>query len=620
MQQSRRTFYASGGIYVSTRELRPRSPLVPAVNSLVFVALGTLAFSALVASAQIPGRLPESSVVSASPATMDRVGVDLARPKTLTVTDVIVLVLKNNRDVESSRIDLETAGLNLQAAKGVYDPTIGASAFFDHQETPVSSILGGTANGKLIESHLEATPTFSGLLPWGGSYQASFSNSRTTSNNVFIPLNAQFPSSLLLQFTQPLFRNRRTDESRRRIEVARHNMSMSDQQFREQLIDTVTNALNAYWSLSLELQNLSIQTGSLQEAQRLVDSVRRQSQQGIRSPIDVTESENRVQTLAQNVSSAKETVTRAENALKVLITPDRNSPLWSQPLIPTGRAELPEGRSSELHMSLDEAIRTALEKRPEIGQWKISSEVNQTNIRYQREQTKPQIDLTASYTASGLSGHVAARGPNPLFSANDDVRQRTNILSQLAGLPPLPPSASITVPDVFVGGYDQSLANLLEQRFPSAHVGLQFSLPLHNRVAEANLALSMADAHRLKNQRQRIELTIEADVRNALQAVHSAQETLAAARDSEKLASDQYASELRRFQAGISSVFLVLQRQDDLTEAHDRSASALATLRKNVTGLERAVATTLDVHNIVITNPRTGQTQYRNATPANPPK
>ena len=61
-------------------------------------------------------------------------------------------------------------------------------------------------------------------------------------------------------------------------------------------------------------------------------------------------------------------------------------------------------------------------------------------------------------------------------------------------------------------------------------------------------------------------------MRNALQAVTSAQSRLEAATLARRSAEEQYSSEQRQFQAGTSTVFLVLQRQTDLIVARSREA------------------------------------------------
>jgi len=126
------------------------------------------------------------------------------------------------------------------------------------------------------------------------------------------------------------------------------------------------------------------------------------------------------------------------------------------------------------------------------------------------------------------------------------------------------------------------------------------SFPIRNRTAEAQSAVAMSETKRLEAMRKQVELAIEQDVRNALQGVVTAGARLEAAGNARHYAEQQYASEQRQFQAGTSTVFLVLQRQTDLIAALTREARARADLGEASANLDRATARTLDARKIEV--------------------
>jgi HAE1 family hydrophobic/amphiphilic exporter-1 len=142
------------------------------------------------------------------------------------------------------------------------------------------------------------------------------------------------------------------------------------------------------------------------------------------------------------------------------------------------------------------------------------------------------------------------------------------------------------------------MSTLWGGNFPTAQVGVQLSFPLRNRTAEAQVATSVAERRRLQAVRDQIGMAIEADVRNAMQAVASSQSKLDAITLARQSAEEQYASEQRQFQAGTSTVFLLFQRQSDLVTARSREVRARADLAEAQASLDRATAQTLDVYNI----------------------
>jgi HAE1 family hydrophobic/amphiphilic exporter-1 len=528
----------------------------------------------------------------------DRVGVTAQNFARLSLAEAVTLALSNNKDLTIARIDTILAEFDLRAARGLYDIQFTGEPFYERIKAPVSSFIGGGQDGVVTSSNFGLSARLSGLTPAaGGSYQLDFTSARQTTNNQFTILNPQFPSALSLNYSQPLWRGLRFDDTRRRIEVAKSNLTLTDAQFRERAIEIITSVEQAYWDLVFALRNLEVQIEAVKQAQRQSASNRRQVREGLLAPVDILAAETQVATFEQNVYSAQESVTRAENTLKTLLLPDRSAPLWTQALLPVTPVKLDAPR-----IPLNDALSAAFANRPELKQLQTSAEINAINTRYFRDQTKPQIDLVANYTSNGLAGTSLPDTANPFTGSLAVLQERINQLSQLAGLPVLPPTTggNFMLPDVLLGGYGQSLNNLFALRYPTSRVGLRFGLPLGNRTAEAQLGRALAEGTRLLNQRQQLEQLIEAEVRNTLQALRSAEARLAAAAAARSSAAELAASEERRFQAGLSTVFLVLERQTDLLAARGRELQAQTDLNKAIAEFQRVTGSTLQRHHITL--------------------
>jgi HAE1 family hydrophobic/amphiphilic exporter-1 len=232
----------------------------------------------------------------------------------------------------------------------------------------------------------------------------------------------------------------------------------------------------------------------------------------------------------------------------------------------------------------------------------VAREINQIEQRFAREQARPQVDLVASYGATGLAGSLNTTDPNsnPIFSSNAQLRERINVLSGIAGLPPLPTPPAQTLPDVLVGGVGQSYANLLANRYTTFRVGVQINLPFRNTTAEAQLGRSFVEAERIQTQREQLEQLIQVDVRNALQLVRTAESRLRAAASARTASEQQYESERRKLDAGQSTVFLVLERQTALATARGNELRAQTELNKAVAELQRATGNALEQNRVEI--------------------
>jgi len=527
---------------------------------------------------------------------LGRVGVDMDRQKPLSLSEALALALENNKDIEVARHNVKIAEFDLQGAHGAYDPRLTSSTYFERIETPISSFLSGGSNGATRQTDYTGTGRLEGLTPmFGGSYRLDFSSVRLTTNNQFVPLSPQYPTALTFNYTQPLFRGLRFDNNRRQIEIARKNLSLTDAQFRQRAIETITSVQRAYWDLVFALRNLQVQRDAVRDSRTQLEHNKRLVAEGALAPIDVVAAEAQVAGFEQTLFSSLEEVSRSENNLKNLIAVDRQADLWSLSIIPTDSVDL-----APPDTSLPEALKAAMDNRPELQQSNVVREINQIDQKYFHEQTKPAVDLVGSYGMVGLAG-IQGNNSNPFTSAsNTELRARVDQLLMQAGLPlltPLPPQA---LSPFLIGGYDQSLQNLVSNRFNNFRVGVQINLPLRNRTAEAQFGRSLVEGQRIATQREQLEQSIQVEVRNALQVVRSAEARLHAAGIARQASEQQYLSEQRKLDAGQSTVFLVLERQTALTTARGNELRAQTDLNKAIAELQRATGNALTTNNIVV--------------------
>ncbi|HYY95069.1 MAG TPA: TolC family protein [Pyrinomonadaceae bacterium] len=554
-----------------------------------------------VAPAELPAEPPPIAPNYEAPQrplpSAERVGVDVADQYPLALNDAIRMALKNSNDIDESRVDVQIAEYNLRAARGVYDPLLSSTDYYERATTPTSSTLGGAgASGAVTQTSGVGSLRLSGYSPWqGGSYEFDFSSTRLTTTNQNVTLNPQFPTAATLIYTQPLLRGRAFNNNRRQIEIAKKNLSMSDAQFRQRAIDVITQVEQAYWDLAFALRNLQVQIDAVKQARVQVESNRRLVEKGVLAPIDIVAAQTQVTTFEQNVYTAQESVTRAENTLKTLILPDRSEALWARALTPVTPVSLEAPR-----VPLEQAVKSALDNRLDLAQLRTSAELNRIDVRYYRDQTKPQLDLVGTYTTDGLAGTLVSN-PNSTRGTSPIIIQRVNELSALAGLDPIVITGTTSSPAAnLIGGYTQSLKNLFEQRYPTARVGVVLSLPLRNRTAAANLGRSLAQGTRINDQIKQQEQLIEADVRDSVQAVRSAEARLASAAASRSSAEQQYESQQRQFRAGTTTVFLVLQAQTTLLQARANELQAQTALNKAISQLQHATGNTLEANNVAV--------------------
>ena len=360
-------------------------------------------------------------------------------------------------------------------------------------------------------------------------------------------------------------------------------------------MDQLSLVEQAYWDLVFASRNLDDQQAALGQAQAQVQSNERQVAEGRLATIDVIEAQTQVASFEQTVATARQTLTLAENRLKSLMLSNRTNALWNRPLAPAD----PTDRAVP-QLSVDEAMKLALARRPEIGVLDATVAQNAIDQQLYADQARPRVDLVGGYSLAGLAG-TAITQPSALFRTDPAVIARLNELSARASLDDIVASvspASAPLPEFLIGGWADSLANIASRRYPTGTVQLQVELPVGNRTAKANLARSRIEQTQLARQRLQLEQAIEAEVRNALQAVESSNQRLTSATTARRNAQEQYDSERRRFDSGLSTVFLLLDRQTSLVTAQTLELRARADLNQAIAVFDRSIGATLQQHNV----------------------
>jgi outer membrane protein TolC len=523
-----------------------------------------------------------------------RIGVGLAQRR-LTLREAVEMALQNNLDIEIERSNTANAMQGLRAARGFYDPAFRWTPSLESRATPTGSVLQ-SASGKLTD-HFHAQ-NFSLLqpLPWAGtSFTADFENSRQSTNNPFVSLNPYLTSRLTLGFVQPLARNRETDRSRSEIRIRRTRLDQSEAEFEIRAIDVIYRVEQSYWDLHAVRQDVDVKRENVDWARKLLAQNQRMIEAGTLAAVELAASQAELERRLDDLYASVGRVTEVENVLKALLTDRPAADLWGEEIIPTDERTMEPPQVVDVRQGIEEAVR----QRPEIRLLALRNDENEVQKRFNADQLKPQVNLVASYANMGLGGTVSER-ENPFSASGQASADRLNELSRLAGLPPLPPQGLGALPPVLVGGYGTALSNLFAGRFQTVQVGLAFDWNIRNNTAQANYTQALIAERRLNLERARLEQAISVEVRNALQAIATARQRIRAAEAGARAAREKLESETRLFEAGESTNFLVLTRQNEYADSRLRTVVARLDFNKAVSRLEQALGATLKTHNVTL--------------------
>ncbi len=522
-----------------------------------------------------------------------RVGVS-ATERRMTLEDAIQMALQNNLAIEIERTNVDRAVQLLKGAHGVYDPRLLYVPSLETRNIPTSSVLI-SPTGKLTEHEHRQDVSFLQRTPWqGASLRVDFENSRLSTNNPFVGLNPNTASRLSLGITVPLWRGRSIDPERAEIRIRAKQQDVSKTDLELQVISITTQVQDAYWGLVAALSNRSVRRDGVKLAREQYARSQRQIDAGTLAPVELAAAEAELQRRIDSYVISVNVVTQTENRLKLLLAPSREDALWIEQILPVDERPI-EPPTTELHAS----VKSGLDRRPELRALRLLMEANDVSKELARNLTKPQVNLEGGYATAGLAGQVSTL-PNPFSSSQAATSDRLNELSVIAGLPPLPPTGTAGPPPALIGGYGKTLSNLFGGSYYTVSGGLRMDFNFRNRAANAEVAQAAIAERRLKLQERQAQQIVEADVRNALQSLESADQRIKAAELSERAAQEKLDSEIRLFQTGESTNFLVLTRQNEYLESRTRVVLAVLEYNRSIAELEKATAITMERHKIAL--------------------
>ncbi len=529
----------------------------------------------------------------------------------LSLEDAIAMGLRRNTDLAVSQSNRRIASYQIVSAQGAYDVRFELQPQYQYsKQAAISTFQAGPNGAPVTQITAGANAGFSGATGSGGSFSASTSAQRVDNDATLNSYDPYYQTSLALTFTQPLARNLAIDETRRSIQLAKINFDLSNDNALLTASNTVDNVLNAYYNLVAAWKNVGIQEDALRQAKAQSESNARLVRQGQAAPVDVVESDTQVNEFQDDVYSAISNVASLQNQLKQLILSDPADPAWTANLVPLSPVV-----EQPVEPAVDDLVVAALRTRPEVAQLRENLREENVNVAYFKDQTKPQIDLNAGITENGFAGAPSNPNLNPfigIFAAQiatiDQIISRVNALS--AGATPLVPiNPALLNSPLFpgtVGKFGQSYKTALQGDFPQYTVSATLSFPLRNRTAEANYKAEFEKRQQIQIQEVGLIQRVQAEARNAVQGYRSARSRSIAASAARRAAEIVAASELRRFRAGKSTTFLVLQRQVSLANERGRELQAQTDVERALVEIDRVSGALLHNHGVDVGTLGTG--------------
>ncbi len=566
----------------------------------------------------------------------------------LSLSDAITLALENNYDIAIARINLDIADTDILRARagsslrgvstGLVTNTLGGTTSTitgggGPGGTTSASGGGGTGANGLVLSTSGGGPTpeamdpiltgtvqyeaalapqsnllFSGGAPtlstntgtFNFGYQQGFSsgtllnvaynNSRVTTNNLFTSYSPNISASFKVTATQHLLQGFGPGINRRLIIQAQNTREITDSSFRQQVLYTVNQVENLYWALVSAYEDTQDKAEALAQSTQLAAETRRQVDIGTMAGLDIVNADSAAASDKQALVAAQSNLRYQQLVMKqALVRNLRDRQFAKVPIVPTDRVSLETLHEEE--MPTEDLVSQIIQNNPQIEQAVLNMKNNQITIKAEKNALLPVVDLVAFYGGSSIGG---AQNPAAVNFGTGT---------------PYPPG---TFPSI---SYGTAFGNLFNNSAPDKGVGVNVTINLRNRTAQADQSRSQMEYQQSEMRLEQLYTQMETQATNAQYALTNDRAQVAAAEAAKAYAQQSLHSEQRKYALGTSTPENVLQQRRNLAIAQNSLISATAAYAKDRAALLQLSGKTLERYGFDIQSSATGVISHPIAIP-----
>ncbi len=521
----------------------------------------------------------------------------------ISLQDTIDLALQNNLDIAIERYAPWLAEANILRAMGGgasrgtlsalgnipslnFDPLFTSTLSMDQRAIPVNNPLtAGTGTGTGSTFSVLNTHAAIGNLQYsqgfhtGTAFSATFNNTRASTSS---PANFFSPfvmSNLIFVVNQQLLNGFGLLANERNIRIAKLNKALGDQTFDQQVITSITAVSNAYWELVFARGNVDVAVHQVELANKLYSDNKKQVDIGTLAPLEIVQAEAQVATANQTLIVDQTAVLQDQLTLLNLISKDPTSPaLRTVEIIPTDTADVAPPEVEKI--PLEDAIKEAVTKRPDVLQSGTTLKADDINIRATRNALLPVLNLSGEYASQGLAGNnrpctVSATCPTP--------------------------------PPQIISGLATALGDMFTGLYPEYNAQISLTIPIRNRQAQSDNVTALLTARQDETRYRQTVNNVAIDVHNAQIVLEQARVTLAAAAKTRDLDQQTLDAEQKKYQLGASTLFNIVSDQNILAAAAAAEVRAKVNMVQAKVNFDRAMGRTLEVYNITIADAKSGR-------------
>jgi len=455
----------------------------------------------------------------------------------------IEMAIRKNIDLKVETRYTAMAETDAARSRGIYDPILNVSSTGGISYVPGDPFF--------LTKNMNSSIGLTQYLPIGGSVAVSTQTGFTTAETEFIGSSStDWQSSVGISLSQPLLKNSGKETMELGINLSANSLQDSLERFRSVHIDTVFAVISAYNHLYSLRKTLESRVAASNSAQSFLDEISKRAKPGPLQRMEIANAEYAIVQRRRDLVEAERSVRDQESSLRYLIGMDFKSEII--PIDAPVRIEPQE--------TYDQALKAALEFRPDLKQLRTALKNSELQERVARHQSLPDLSLTGSGgfsgTGSNFSGSFRKLGDQP-------------------------------------------------SRFWSA--GMFFNAPLGNTAAENDYRRSKIRTEQVKDQIKALVWRIQNEIEADLRALISARLQIQMADKSQQFATQRLEEYRKNNRLGTSTVQDVLNAENDLTSARNAHLDATESFAFYVARLWKDMGVLLDREGVQIDTLHSGK-------------
>lgn len=459
---------------------------------------------------------------------------------------------------------LGTVGLSNGSPIPIFDPSLFANYSWTHQ-TVLNANTSTSGIGALENNIQTGNAGYQQGFSPGTNVSLAFNNTQENTNSPKNAVNPYITSDLSLTVTQPLIRGFGHKLNDRFIRISLGEEKITSLLFRQQLIEVVYGVVRLYTDLVALTEDVKVKTETLAFAEKLYDDNKAQVDEGTLAPLELSRARAQVSGSRQDLINSRGLLEEQEAILKNVLTRRGNEDpdIRSARIIPTDSLTIP---TADEPQSIDQLLAQAYKLRPDLGQAGLQVEISEISIEGSRNNLRPELDLVGTAQSNGLAGQPLVIGSDPRFT----------------------------------GGYGSVLDQIATRKNPTYAIGVQLTVPLRNRVAQADAVRDELQLRQTQIRERQLRNQAQVEVEDALIAMRRARASYEAAAETRALQEQSLSLEQTRYTEGVSTSFFVIQYASLVAQAKSSEVAAKGAYVKARAALARAVGSILDDNHVTL--------------------